>query len=131
MKDELDKKLCADYPALYRQRNLPMDQTCMCWGFPGDGWYTLINELSRQLTEYATENKITIEVAQVKEKFGTLSFYIDGVPKRHYDEVNSLIGVAEAASAKICERCGKPGKVAGTGWLKCLCPKCRADGRKK
>ena len=126
MKDELDKKLCQDYPGLYRQRNLPMNETCMCWGFPGDGWYKLIDELSRDLTEYATKNKITIEATQVKEKFGTLSFYIDGVPEKHYDQVYSLIRIAEGKSAKTCELCGAPGEVAGTGWLRCLCPACRA-----
>ena len=46
MKKELDEKLCADFPKIFAQRNLPMNQTCMCWGFDvGDGWYDLIHTL--------------------------------------------------------------------------------------
>ena len=126
MDEKLDKKLCSDYPMLYRQRNLPMTETCLCWGFPGTGWYDLINELSQQLTAYATEHKITIEAAQVKEKFGRLCYYIDEVPKRHYDQVYSLIGVAEDKSAAVCELCGKMGEIAvNVAWIRCICPTCR------
>ena len=126
MNEKLDKKLCEDYPSLYRQRNLPMDQTCMCWGFPGDGWYKLIDGLSRKLTEYAAANKITIEASQVKEKFGTLRFYIDGVPSAHYDAVTAMINEAEAESGEICELCGEPGRERGGGWIRTLCDKCTA-----
>ena len=34
-------------PILYGQHNLPMTQTCMCWGIEcGSGWRDTINELS-------------------------------------------------------------------------------------
>ena len=46
MKKELDEALCRDFPVLYRERNESMRVTCLCWGFPGDGWHTLIRELS-------------------------------------------------------------------------------------
>lgn len=50
MRDELDKKLCSDYPKLFRNRHLPMTQTCMCWGFEcGDGWYNIINTLCMEI----------------------------------------------------------------------------------
>ncbi len=39
MKEELDKKLVEAFPLLYGDRNAPMQTTCMCWGFPGDGWF--------------------------------------------------------------------------------------------
>ena len=45
MNDELDKKLCEKYPKIFAERNLSETETCMCWGFPGDGWYHLIDEL--------------------------------------------------------------------------------------
>ncbi len=41
----LDKYLCDKYPKIFAERNLPMDQTCMCWGFPGDGWFFLLDRL--------------------------------------------------------------------------------------
>lgn len=49
MKKELDEALCRDFPLLYRDRFASMRTTCMCWGFPGDGWEPLIRELSGKL----------------------------------------------------------------------------------
>ena len=45
MKTKLDNALCKKYPKIFAERNLPMSQTCMCWGFPGDGWYHIIDNL--------------------------------------------------------------------------------------
>ena len=46
MRKELDEALCAKYPLIFRDRNAPMTQTAMCWGFScGDGWYTIIDVL--------------------------------------------------------------------------------------
>lgn len=48
MSPELDAKLCAKYPEIFRNRHKPMSQTAMCWGFScGDGWYWLIDTLCR------------------------------------------------------------------------------------
>ena len=49
MKEELDQALVRDFPLLYRDRYGSMQGTCMCWGFPGDGWEPLIRELSSKL----------------------------------------------------------------------------------
>lgn len=47
MKKELDEKLVKDFPDLYRDRNAPMTQTALCWGFEiGDGWFNIVYELS-------------------------------------------------------------------------------------
>jgi len=45
MTEELDKKLCEKYPKIFADRDADMKDTCMCWGFPGDGWYWLIDHL--------------------------------------------------------------------------------------
>lgn len=46
MNSELQNKLYKDYPRIFRQRTLPMSQTCMCWGIEtGDGWYDIIDRL--------------------------------------------------------------------------------------
>jgi len=46
MKQELDKLLCEKYPKMMVNRNLPMTETCMCWGFDcGDGWYNILDQL--------------------------------------------------------------------------------------
>lgn len=46
MQKDLDEKLCAKYPEIFRDRHKPMTETAMCWGFAcGDGWYPLIDTL--------------------------------------------------------------------------------------
>jgi len=46
MKQELDKLLCEKYPKMMVNRNKPMMETCMCWGFEcGDGWFNILDQL--------------------------------------------------------------------------------------
>ena len=81
-----------------------------------EGWYPLIQNLIQELVELGWDRKIT----QVKEKFGGLRFYIE----HGSEEVYKLIEKAESDSYKICEMCGKKGKVEEKyGWLKSLCSK--------
>ena len=56
-------------------------------------------------------------VVQVKEKFGTLRFYIQAGT----DEHDNYISFAESMSARTCETCGKPGKTLGRGWYYTSC----------
>jgi hypothetical protein len=57
------------------------------------------------------------KVAQIKEKFGTLRFYID-----NGNEVsNAIVHYAELMSEVTCERCGNVGKTYHMGWHKTLC----------
>ena len=115
MRKELQDKLYEQFPKLYAQKDLDMQQTCMCWGICcGDGWYNIIEDLSRKL------EPLGVEAVQVKEKFGGLRFYLNG-----YNETASkLINKAEAKSIKTCELCGKPGKQRGTSWVRILCDGC-------
>lgn len=51
MKKELDEKLCAKYPLIFKNRNADMRTTAMCWGFEcGDGWYNILDVLCAHLT---------------------------------------------------------------------------------
>ncbi len=54
---------------------------------------------------------------QVKEKFGTLRFYVD----RGNDRIYNLINFAEAMSSRTCEECGAVGKERYGGWIRTLC----------
>jgi hypothetical protein len=48
MTPELEKKLIEKYPKIFRQKDLPMTETCMCWGLDcGDGWYKIIDALCK------------------------------------------------------------------------------------
>jgi hypothetical protein len=80
----------------------------------GPGWAKIINRL------YDTLPKSTY-VSQVKEKYGSLRFYIGSGSNRTFD----LITAAEEESETTCEACGEPGKIYTEGWFKCRCPACK------
>lgn len=127
MKTEHDQALCAAFPLLYRDRNRSPRETPMSFGFGvGDGWYNLIWRLSEKLEPLiaAQPEAERAVAAQVKEKFGTLRFYLDSST----DEMEKLIDVAEDESAKTCEECGASGILRSGGWLRTLCDGC-AKGR--
>jgi len=56
-------------------------------------------------------------IAQVKEKFGGLRFYVYGGTEEH----RNFIRFAEAMTYRTCEQCGAPGETRNTGWMKTLC----------
>lgn len=56
---------------------------------------------------------------QVKEKFGTLRFYISGGD----EYIHGLVSMAESMSAVTCEECGSPGHRRDGGWIRTLCDK--------
>lgn len=117
MKAELDAALCRDFPLLYRDRRAPMSQTCMCWGFPGDGWEPLIRRLSEKLEAVIAAGGLDCCASQVKEKFGSLCFYMTSAT----DEMYAWISEAEDESEHTCETCGRAGKIGGRGWLRAAC----------
>lgn len=46
MKQELDELLCKKYPKMMVNRDKPMQETCMCWGFEcRDGWFNILDQL--------------------------------------------------------------------------------------
>jgi len=71
-----------------------------------------------------TEAEKIPTVVQVKEKFGTLRFYIQAGTDAHYN----YISFAEAMSGVTCETCGSPGKQLGRGWVYTACEKHAKDG---
>jgi hypothetical protein len=95
----------------------------MCWGIEcGDGWFNLIDNLCDLLQWDSDHNKYPqIEAVQVKEKFGTLRFYVNGTNLQQ----EGMISFAEYLSGSICERCGSMEDVSQTnGWIVTLCKKC-------
>jgi len=117
MNEENTKILLKDFPKLYKQYYDDKMNTCMCWGFDClDGWFDLIYDLSQKLEIVSP----TTEATQVKEKFGGLRFYHNGVTEEGY----KLIQNAEAKSYHICEICGNKGVVReDLGWVRTLCLK--------
>ena len=108
MREELKEKLVSSFPKLYQY---------MKFFDCGDGWYDLINDLSEKI-EPILEEKSIIYATQVKEKYGTLRFYLS----METQEISDLIRKAEEESGYICEVCGKPGMITNEfGWIATLC----------
>lgn len=68
MREELDAKLVAKYPQIFKNRFGDMRETAMCWGFEcGDGWYSIIDTLCGLMTSEYRHRKESYEF--VKEIF--------------------------------------------------------------
>ena len=112
MTPDLDRLLCVRYPQIFARRDWSMDKSCMYWGFPGNGWFDLIDALAERL-QFWTDRRGAPQVIaeQVKEKLGLLEVYVDAANRDDHitGEQKSMIRMASAMSAKLCEVCGHPG----------------------
>lgn len=80
----------------------------------GPGWSKLIDEIFDRLPEDAI-------VTQVKEKFGTLRFYVYNVS----NDILDFIDDQEQRSYEICEVCGNVGELReDLSWILTLCDEC-------
>jgi hypothetical protein len=81
----------------------------------------ILKELNAFKESYSKQLQESLEgmpkVVQVKEKFGTLRFYIDN----GNDVSNAVTHYAELMSEHICEVCGNAGKTYYMSWHKTLC----------
>ena len=85
----------------------------------GVGWGGLIEAIYNK----AEQLKATLNVLQVKEKFGGLRFYCDTT-----EEMQDFVWNMEFASMTVCEFCGKEGhSVSIGGWYKTLCDACYSE----
>jgi hypothetical protein len=140
MKQELDKLLCEKYPKMMVNRDKPMQETCMCWGFEcGDGWFNILDQLMGNIQHHIDwkqeqkekynrgEGCTQVTLDQVKEKFGTLRFYYTGGD----DVIDGMVRMAESMSGVTCEGCGNPGKSRGGGWIHTYCTPCEEERAEK
>ena len=141
MNEDLQKQLYELGPILYQEKDLPMQQTCMCWGFEcPDSWFDLLKELTIEL-ETSINNKYKGKyecvAQQVKEKYGSLRFYGEikilienptkddlSLSKKLYEQFQELVDKAEYKSEKICCECGKPATKISSGWIAHFCDEC-------
>lgn len=124
MQDKLEKQLFEKYPKIFKQKDSSPSETCMCWGIEcGDGWFWLLDCLCNHLQFDIDRNGYPqLEAVQVKEKFGTLRFYVSGANEKQ----QAMISFAEFLSSSICERCGSNKNVTQTeGWIQTLCEECK------
>ncbi|WP_176059001.1 hypothetical protein [Paraburkholderia sp. BCC1876] len=119
MKRELENALVERYPAIYRslQPRFSGGTRFEC----DDGWYGIIDELSRKLeAESRTTNLRAIEV---REKLGSLRFRLQGDTT---STVDTWLAEAARLSQRTCERCGRLAVLRGhtDGRVRTLCLMC-------
>ena len=125
MKLELEQQLVAKYPKIFTQYGGDVRDTCMAFGFEcGDGWYNIIEALCASIQNECDHinrmypHQLQAVAAQVKEKYGTLRFYLDYNYADNLDEsemaklgntflfIDGMVSMAEAMSERVCSQCG-------------------------
>lgn len=135
MSPDKQNLLYARYPDLFREKGLPMTESCLYWGLQcDDGWYNIIDSLCARLTLVKRYTGLDVAISSLKEKFATLRVYptIEAYPidsteaeRDHWSGVvRAIIADAEQRSAQTCETTGRWGILYRTpgGWLKTLNP---------
>jgi hypothetical protein len=139
MKTELELKLVEKYPKILRDYKGDMMKTCMAWGMEhDDGWYEILDKCMEKLQYfcdlcfYKSGVEVQVVATQIKEKYGTLSFYtgVYGADNIQSDIIDDIISEAERKSAYTCEVTGEHGEACKRGgWYRTLSYKqARKDG---
>jgi hypothetical protein len=124
MKEELEKQIINIAPYMFRYEGWnDLTKSLLSFGFShGDGWFNIIKNLVEDLSKIDDELK-SIKVIQIKEKFGTLRFYVE-CDKFIWKQVQDRIAKTDIESETTCEICGKTGVLTTKGWWSVRCNKC-------
>jgi hypothetical protein len=120
----MDKKKSLELIEVYPEffQDIHPQEPFALFGFEcGEGWFNLLKECLEEIKEICQKKKISPKVAQIKEKFGTLRFYVN-----FYECcLKEPISKAEEASKVTCELCGDPASLKDhCGWYSVKCDKC-------
>lgn len=124
MRKELEQKLMDEFPfmeaqAIWSSKKLGIPFPCEC----SDGWYTIIYNICKELNELYISKNVNLDkifIIQIKEKWGALNFYTNGLIDGGYEIVEKY----ERQSSNICEICGEQGELKSKGsWYRTLCDK--------
>lgn len=93
-----------------------------------EGWYIafgreMIKELNKILVKYDLVEKYRI--IQIKEKYGSLRWYDNGVSEDAYIDYRKWLDKYEKLSKKICIKCGRNATHFSEGWVLPLCNECK------
>lgn len=130
MDDELEQQLVDKHPNIFavyndpEALNGPPPQLAL-FGFEcGDGWFDLIDTLCETIKGLDVE----MTAVQVKEKYGGLRFYHDGLKAeedRRQEMAFGAIQMAQNMSFNICEICGDSAELhQPSGWYRVRCDNC-------
>ena len=92
-----------------------------------EGWNiafgeVMIDELNDILVKYNFTD--SYRIIQIKEKFGGLRWYDNGIPEEAVNDYNIWLDKYEELSYNTCIRCGEPATHMTNGWIEPLCNEC-------
>lgn len=128
MTEKLQNKLYKKFNKIFTQK----ENSLRCGIECDDGWYELIYNLCEKIQAYINKVECPQVIAiQIKEKFGSLRFYIvfdidplnedAAVDDIHWSAIYDMINAASMESLKTCEVTGGHGTLSKRGnWLKTL-----------
>jgi len=137
--EEENKKLCEKYPFLawygdplymgYSEEGEPNYKFTWEDEVP-EGWRKAFcpqmwDELKEILAKADYIDKFRF--VQIKEKWGQLRLYYNGVPEEIYDEIEAWEAKYEKLSEKTCIHCGKPAEYMSIGWISPWCEDCAKE----
>lgn len=133
---EENKKLGEKYPFLilrtdyWTDRVLPEDEIDYehtWWDDIPEGWAKAFGEqMCDELLEILKEGDYVDEyqIIQIKEKYGMLRIYSNGVPENISDKHHEWLRKYEELSEKTCINCGAPAVCMTKGWIMPVCQSC-------
>ena len=131
---EFNKDLVKKYPWLIPGRSdedpIPEDYDYTWMDSMPQGWRIafgddLLKELDSILRKYECQDSYYI--LQVKEKYGGLRWYDNGIYGEGYDDYWKCMDKYEQLSYKTCIVCGKPAKYMTRGWIIPICRDCAKE----
>lgn len=105
MTEEPEAILFEKYPTLFKDKDKPCSETCMCWGLCcASGWSYIIDDMCNSLMDLQSEYDIDITFDQIKEKYGVLRVYYHfNLGKRwtYIDKIHYLDGKKEIEKVSL------------------------------
>lgn len=76
MNAEKQSALYSKYPALFKNKDLSIRESCMPWGLEcGEGWAGILDAMCEELTRICEKYDVQVTFDQIKEKYGSLRVY--------------------------------------------------------
>lgn len=127
MNDDIkhNKKLIEKYPFLaVKENEEKIDYEITLWDDIPIGWRKAFGEqMCDELLEILKKSDCLDDyrIFQIKEKFGMLRIYDNGIPSSIHDEYNAWLNKYEELSEKTCIICGNPATTMTKGWVMPVC----------
>lgn len=114
----------------YREQYPQLFETCFEVWLP-QGWVPIIEKQLPVLEAIRVQTGLPVQIAQIKEKFGGLRFYMEALDELIFAKINSIIDDMEREASQTCEVCGSKEKVTADArqgyWIRNKCEKCHGS----